>query len=250
METVSINTTQNVEISYKVAGVGDRCIAFLIDIAFIFAYLFAVSFVFDLGQTLAGIRDLDANITIRVFIYLPVFFYHLLFEVFMNGQSLGKRIMRIKVVKLDNSRPGFLDYFLRWILRIIDITLTSGAAAILTIIFNGKGQRIGDLAAGTTVVKITGDVGLEETILTHVREDYTPSFSQVTQLTDEDMETVRKVLALETEDRKIGDQMAFRAKAALQKKMDVQSEMSPWTFLQTVLNDYNYYLQKKEFTLK
>jgi hypothetical protein len=72
----------------------------------------------------------------------------------------------------------------------------------------------------------------------------------VTQLTDEDMETVRKVLALETEDRKIGDQMAFRAKAALQKKMDVQSEMSPWTFLQTVLNDYNYYLQKKEFTLK
>ena len=87
-------------------------------------------------------------------IYLPVFFYNLAFEILMNGQTLGKRALNIKVVRLDGTSPTIANYIFRFILWPIDVFL-SGSIAITLISLTKNGQRLGDLAGGTTVVKLT-----------------------------------------------------------------------------------------------
>ncbi len=100
-----------------------------------------------------------------VILFLPLFFYHLLCETYLNGQSFGKKIMKMRVVKLDGTQAGIGSYFLRWILAPIDIYFTYGSVGLVTMIVNGKGQRLGDLAAHTTVVKLKAETKLDDTIL-------------------------------------------------------------------------------------
>src|SRR5690606_34920667 len=111
-----------------------------------------------------------------ILFYLPVIFYHLLCEVFMDGQTFGKKAIDIKVVKLDGSQPSVGSYFLRWLLQIVDLPFF-GAIGIITILVNGKGQRVGDLAAGTTVISLKHRTGIKDTILARpvmADHDYTP----------------------------------------------------------------------------
>jgi uncharacterized RDD family membrane protein YckC len=243
MEYVKINTSQNVEIDYTIAGLGDRVIAFMIDTLVLSCYAFVL--VFSLGIYGPGFTSANVNfmIVFIVLLYLPFILYDLICEIFMNGQSIGKRIMKIRVVKLDNTPPGIGDYILRWILRPVDISFSFGGVAIITMLVNGKGQRIGDLAAGTTVVKVKSKVTLDDTILTRLREDYQPVYSQVRLLSDKDIMTVKKVLDSFIENPKISEHLAFRTKTAIEKKLSIQSQTLPRHFLETILKDYNYYAQ-------
>src|SRR5690606_6486216 len=131
------------------------------------------------------------SVAVTITLLTPPFFYHLLCEIFMNGQSIGKRQMKIRVVKLDGSSPGIGSYLLRWILRPIDISLFSGGIAILSIAITRHNQRLGDLAAGTTVVKT--DVRQDFPVFA-VEENYTPSFPEVVSLSDADIEVIQRVL--------------------------------------------------------
>ena len=69
------------------------------------------------------IEDTDdwSRIAIIISFYLPVVFYSLLFETFLDGQTIGKRIMKIKVVKIDGYQAKVSDYLTRWFFRIIDL---------------------------------------------------------------------------------------------------------------------------------
>jgi uncharacterized RDD family membrane protein YckC len=147
MQTVSVRTTQNVVIDYPVASLGDRILAYFIDVLIMIAYVILLILVIGFGE-------IGSPAIIISLISIPLFLYHLLFEIFMNGQSPGKRQMNIKVVRLDGTPPTIGNYIIRWLLRIIEIDLMSGAIALLTIAISGKGQRVGDIAAGTTVVKL------------------------------------------------------------------------------------------------
>ncbi|MDX1627762.1 MAG: RDD family protein, partial [Fulvivirga sp.] len=150
MQNVNIRTAQNVGIQYELAGLGNRIAAFVIDAVILFFYLIVVMWM---------ISQIQLNsIWILFGFYLPVLFYHLICEVFFNGQSIGKKQMKIKVVQLDGSSPTFGAYILRWILRLVDISTFSGAIAVVTISMSKHGQRLGDMAAGTTVVKVEREV--------------------------------------------------------------------------------------------
>ncbi|PIO47659.1 MAG: hypothetical protein CMR00_08990 [[Chlorobium] sp. 445] len=61
---------------------------------------------------LAALKLGDVSIAVFVLIFLPTMFYDLLFETFMNGQSIGKKPMNIKVIKVDGTQPSFLSYFI------------------------------------------------------------------------------------------------------------------------------------------
>ncbi|HSJ12595.1 MAG TPA: RDD family protein, partial [Gillisia sp.] len=144
MDNYQIETAQNIGIKQNVAGIGDRILAFIIDALILIGYAILASF------GIAGL-GLDGG---QLWVYyliigLPVFLYHLIWEIFNNGKSPGKAALNIKVARLDGSRPGFGQYIIRWLLRLIDISISSGGVAIVTILLNGKGQRLGDLAAGT-----------------------------------------------------------------------------------------------------
>ena len=99
--------------------------------------------------------------------------------------------MKIKVIKLDGSSPGLGAYLMRWILRLIDMNLFGGGIAVLCIAITTRDQRLGDLAAGTTVVKVKGQ---ETTPVFAVEDDYQPTYPEVIQLTDADIDTIQRVI--------------------------------------------------------
>ena len=146
MPSVKVRTSQNVLIEYPVSSVGDRIAAHLID------FVIKLAFVILVAYTLFQYTEPDQYLL--VIIYLPVLFYSFLFELFMNGQTPGKVAMNLKVIRLDGSRPGVLSYFLRWIFRTVEFWFSNGLVAFLFVILTSKGQRLGDLAAGTTVIQL------------------------------------------------------------------------------------------------
>jgi len=244
MQTIEIQTTQNVNIEYPVASVGERVVAALIDQLIMVGYLIAMIFFY--------IWLLDATdglvfyfpVAYFVILFLPLFFYHLLCETFLNGQSFGKKIMKMRVVKLDGSQAGVGSYFLRWIIAPIDIYFTYGSVGLVTMLINGKGQRLGDLAANTTVVKLKAGVKLEDTILHATPANYEVKFPQVSTLSDKDISIVKEVLDLNYKqpDAMMYERILQRTKEAIEKKLGISSNLHPLLFLDAVLKDYNYLL--------
>src|SRR5437588_5254450 len=122
MQTINITTSQNVDIDYEIAGLGERIVARLIDYA-IFVLIFIMSFTI-LGATEA-LRDSSVRTVVLYIIFGSLYvFYDLVCEIFMSGQSIGKKVMKIKVISLDGSRPTISQFLLRWLFRIVDFTIT------------------------------------------------------------------------------------------------------------------------------
>ncbi len=220
-------TNQNVEIQLELASLGDRIIAFLIDGLIIGAYYVA------LGMLLGGFGVV--NDYLFYVMILPTMFYSLLFETFYNGQSPGKKARDIKVVKLDGGAPSIGNYLLRWIIRPIDI-IVYGAVAMLSIILTKNGQRLGDLAAGTTVIKIHNRAEASS-LQTQKRDDgYIIQFPQVKLLSDRQVELIRQSL-------KMGeDGLNYTAIGELSTKikehLKISSDLPDVKFLYTIIADY------------
>jgi len=246
MQSIEIQTAQNVNIEYPVASIGDRVVAAIIDQLIMIGYLIAIIFLYIWILDLTGGSALYFPVAYFVILFLPVFFYHLLCETFLNGQSFGKKLMKMKVVKLDGVQAGIGSYFLRWILAPIDIYFTYGSVGLVTILINGKGQRLGDLAANTTVVKLKAEAKLDDTILRTTPVNYEVKFPQVSSLSDNDIAIVKAVLDMnyKNPDIYLYEQMLQKTKAAVEKKIGITSTLRPITFLDTVLKDYNYLLRE------
>lgn len=239
MDTIKITTTQNVELEYEPAGVGYRILAALLDGIFVIIYVIAVVWLcFDAFKVFTYENNYT-RITIFIVALLPAILYHFLSETFMNGQSFGKKIVGIKVVKLDGSQPGIGSYLVRSLLRIIDIQLLNGLIALIAIVASEKSQRLGDMAAGTTVVRLGQKVSLRETILYKTQSDYNIVFQQVSLLSDKDVGIIKEILdhSLKTNKKENLALLAQKVKT----KMGIESALSDEVFLKTVLLDYSHY---------
>ncbi|MBF8150798.1 RDD family protein [Winogradskyella sp. F6397] len=236
MDEFQIETAQNVGINQNVASIGDRMLGYLIDSAIILLYsigaiLLLATLNLDLGDTWA----------IYLLISLPAFLYYVLLETFMDGKTVGKVIMNTRVVKLDGSKPSFSNYFVRWILRIVDVVLTSGGVAAFTILLKGNGQRLGDIAAGTTVISEKQQVTIHDTLIKDIATDYVPTYSQVTMLNDKDMQTVKNLY--DNAVRNGHHNIILNLHVRLLKIMAIETSEKPVDFVATVIKDYNYYTQ-------
>ena len=237
MDNFHIETAQNVTINQNVAHLSTRIGSYLIDLLFIIAYVIIIGLIFNA-------MDIDAfqQWTVSLLIGLPVFLYSLVFEVLMNGQTPGKRINDIRVVKLDGSKPTFSSYILRWVLKVIDISIASGSVALLTILLNGKGQRLGDLAAGTTVISEKKRISIQDTIIVDLPLDYLPTFPQVTTLTDKDIQSIKSLYKEGRSSRNHQVIMTLFTKVC--DLLEVKTDLKPYDFIETVIKDYNYYTQQ------
>lgn len=237
MDNFQIETAQNISITQNVAGIGERILAYLIDGLIMIAYV-VVALVM-LGGLNVGTGQEWLFVSV---IMLPLLLYFLLWETLWNGQSPGKAALNLRVVKLDGSKPAFSNYLVRWLLRIIDITITSGSVAVVTILITGKGQRLGDLAAGTTVISEKARVGLDNTILVEIPEDYRPVYPQVTILTDRDVQEIKEIYknSLQNSNYRVIGRLSNKVSELLQ----VTPEEKPLQFIKTVLKDYSYYTQQ------
>ena len=237
MDNFQIETAQNISITQNVAGVGERILAYLIDLVIIVIYVIIAIFL------MAGLNvPADQEWLFVSVVFLPLLLYFLLWETLWEGRSPGKAALDLRVVKLDGSKPAFSNYIVRWLLRIIDISITSGSVAVVTILMTGRGQRLGDLAAGTTVISEKPRVGLDRTILVNVPQDYRPQYPQVTMLSDLDVQEIKEIY------RESLQNSNYRVIGTLSKKvsdlLQVTPEEKPVQFLKTVLKDYSYYTQQ------
>ncbi len=234
MPNLQVETSQNVIIEQEIANLGERIAAFLIDGMILISYIFLISFI---AKFFTSAKISSSGFFVLI---IPIFFYSLLCETFMNGQSFGKKALKIKVAKLEGSQPTFGNYLIRWLFRIIDINFY-GLPAIITIAVNGKGQRLGDIVAKTSVISLKRSKNIEETIYEEVEDDYEIKYPEAEQLKDADLNTIKDVLKLYKKDptNVIAVSMLKKAAEAIKKKTGAEPTQVPAVFLETIIKDYN-----------
>ncbi|HLV93308.1 MAG TPA: RDD family protein [Aequorivita sp.] len=239
MANLEIQTTQNVNLHYKVVSLGERILAFLIDLFLFFVYLYLVQLVTEaIGQAFS---DQWTVFGLQQLLMLPIMFYSLYMHVLFNGQTVGKMIMKTRVVKHDGTPARWSDYLIRWMLRLVDIWMFLGSIGLLFILFSEKSQRIGDHAAGTVVISTKQTVKIDHTILEEVTDDYVPKFINVTTLTDKDVRLIKEtyLIAQRSKDYKTLNLLRKKVESIL----GTSSELYDKEYIDTVLKDYNYFTQ-------
>ena len=237
MGQTTINTGYYVKLGLATAGLGSRILAQLLDFLFISLFEGAVSTVM---MTIASSIKHSSSFLEVLFVLvcmIPIVLYHPLCESLNKGQSLGKKIVGLRVVKIDGTATTFGASLLRWMMLMVDVLLTSGIG-IMCIMFTEHSQRIGDMAAGTTVVKLRGNVVRSSYLaeFNFILPDYRPVFSEAARLSINQIEIISRVLFNTSGDRQeYIDSLAEKVRERLH--ILPVPNMTNERFLRTIYND-------------
>jgi uncharacterized RDD family membrane protein YckC len=259
MLLVKLDTGFNIEVEFALSPFHKRFFAWLIDMVIQLVYFWLASVLYS-----ALIRyDWYTQEWLWVLYLLPYMFYHLVCEITLNGRSVGKLAMGIKVMTAQGGEPSVSQYLIRWLFRIVDFpifiiltiivtTLENYAtdlqywlafpfafAGLLCVILTPKSQRIGDLVAGTILIDLRNRTSWQDTVFTEVESTYQPRYPQVMQLSDRDINTLKSII--ETVRRKNDYNLAMKIADRIKSKLRMDSNQDSLEFLQTLLKDYNYY---------
>jgi len=245
MSELSINTTQNVKINFIAASPGERIGSYFIDLAIKVAYISVVSLVFFYWLNLGKLFDrLDnwSKISIVLILYFPFFIYSLTLESIFEGQTIGKKLVKIKVVKIDGYQAGFGDYLMRWFFRLVDITLLYGIVAIVSVVSSKKAQRLGDMVAGTAVITLKNKIDISHTILEEIGEAYVPTYPLVIKLSDNDMRIIKETF--KNAEARNDYEVIYKLVAKIENVTGIKNQSGNENdFLRVILKDYNFYTQ-------
>jgi len=249
LDPIVINTSQNVVIDYEPAGLGNRLLAGILDFLFKFAFIITVAIIIMLiySSTNQFSSEKTGDYTfliIGLMTYISYLLYDFLFETFMQGQTFGKKIMKIKVVKLDGTQPTVGSYLLRWLIRLFEIDMCGGLIAIVSIAGSKNSQRLGDMAAGTTIIRVKPAVTLQDTILQQENnEAYQIVFLQVALLSDADTQLIKDVIDFYKTTHNRDSLVKLSAK--IKAKTGIVTNLKDEDFMPTLLKDYNHYQLEK-----
>jgi uncharacterized RDD family membrane protein YckC len=210
------------------------------------AYLFVIYLllfaVLDMEAYFDGL-DQWSLAAIGLLFYLPVMFYSIVQESLFEGQTIGKRIMKTRVIKIDGYQASFGDYLIRWLFRTIDVSIGMGIVGLVTMMVNNKTQRLGDMAAGTAIITLKNDITINNTILTEIQEDYVPTYPLVIKLSDNDVRIIKETY--EASMKAADFEMIKKLQDKIEAVTGIKSLANNATgFVDTVIKDYNYYTQK------
>lgn len=142
-------TPEAVPLALDLAGLGSRMIATLIDGAIQFGIFFGVA-LFLAGT---GIQGTPALVLVIVVVFLLFWGYFVAFEGLWGGRTPGKRAQRLRVVRVDGQPVGWTNVVVRNLLRVVDVLPGNYAVGAMFVLLGRRSQRLGDLAAGTLVVR-------------------------------------------------------------------------------------------------
>ena len=236
MET-QIITSQYVEIDQTPAGVGERIFARMLDYLLMIIYTYGLVYFFKK----VGLYSSFSKEYGPFFAFLlasPVIFYSLLWELMNNGRSPGKMAFGMRVVMRDGTTPTFGAHLMRWMLMLIDMWFSW--IGIIFMLLNKNNQRLGDLAAGTIVIKERDyhciHVSLDE--FDYLSLGYKPFFSQAENLSLEQVKIIHEAL------HRFDSQRSRRIAELSGKVKDflkIQPSGDDETFLHTLSRDFQYY---------
>lgn len=141
---------EGVTIEVVIAGLGSRAAASLLDTLIIGVSFFALTIIDAfVGEVSPGL----ATALMALTVFMAMFGYFTLFEAFGSGRTPGKRMLGIQVVSVVGGRASFWRIAIRNIVRLIDFIPSGYLVGIISILATGRNQRLGDMAAGTIVVR-------------------------------------------------------------------------------------------------
>lgn len=197
-KSIEITTTQNVTIEYELALLRERGLAWFLDLVIVlFGYLILLQVFLSIFQGVFS-GDRGWEILAVLLPFLAYFLYNILFEIWNIGQTPGKLAMGIKVVRLDGKDPEWSDVVLRAVLHLVDSIFSFSVIGAVLIKTTGKSQRLGDMAANTTVIKIQGSqfqFRLQDILNISTLENYEPVYPQVRNLNEKDMIFIKMALS-------------------------------------------------------
>jgi len=147
---LEVETPDHVVLRYTLAGVGNRGFAAVVD--FLVALLITAGLEVGYAQIGAPGEAVLSGV-IRLLLFVLGWSYFILLEWLWNGQTVGKRAFGLRVINEDGSPAGFVAVFVRNLVRMIDFLPALYGLGLLSIVFTSRSQRLGDLAAGTFVVR-------------------------------------------------------------------------------------------------
>lgn len=262
MGLISIHTAFNIDLEFEIAPFHKRLMAYIFDFVIIVSYIWCMkSFLYDsIEMSFNDHRGFDMLV-----ISLPMLLYSLICEIAMNGQTLGKKIMGIRVISLNGGEPTLGQYLLRWITKLFEwpflfgyVLFTAqamyayilatgilGIGAVISMVVTKNTQRLGDLAAGTVVVNTKSDLTVVDTVFMNIEnENYIVEFPQVMQLTDGDINTIKNVL-VQAEKNK-NTPLLHRVQYKVMEVLDIRTDLPVKEFLEKLLADYNYLATKEK----
>lgn len=261
MAIIQIGTAFNIDLEFEIAEFHKRLLAYFIDFGILILYLVMTKYMLYNELLLNWDENMGLDILV---ISLPMLLYSLLTELWMNGQTLGKKIMGIRVISLEGGEPTFGQFILRWITKFFEwpflfgyiafsttnvigysfITGLFGIAVVIIISISNKNQRLGDMIAGTVVVNAKSALTLADTVFMQIdKTDYKVIFPEVMRLSDRDINTIKGVL-IQAGKRNNYD-MCNRVSMKIKEVLNIQSDMHVDQFLEKLLADYNYLATKE-----
>jgi hypothetical protein len=189
--------------------------------------------------------------------------YSLVAEVSLHGQTIGKKLMNIRVISLDGGEPSLGQYIIRWMFKAFEwpfffgYTIFSGESLFAYIVITGflgvivviiiaisrKSQRLGDFAANTVVVDTESPFSVEDTVFMDIKEEnYEVKFPEVLRLSDRDINTIKNVISLFHKEN--NTETCIRVAVKVQEVLKIKTDMYADEFLEKLLADYNYLASK------
>jgi uncharacterized RDD family membrane protein YckC len=165
-DSYRVETPERIELAYDVAGLGSRFLAQLIDstIQLVLSAVLWLAALATLGfDTEPPLSDVGAIALVGalLFTFVILWGYHVLFEMVWHGQTPGKRWLGLRVIKEGGYPVGFVDSVIRNVVRLIDFMPFYYVIGALVMFVDKRSRRLGDLAAGTLVVKERRDLRID-----------------------------------------------------------------------------------------
>ncbi|MGB9755115.1 RDD family protein [Roseiflexus castenholzii] len=241
-----VETPEQIELAYDLAGIGSRFLAAIVDSALI--ALAELALFFALAQ-IAGAMEFAESVLIAIGAaigFAILWGYYIAFELTWNGQSPGKRLIGLRVVS-EGGRPiTVTGSIIRNLIRIVDFLPFLYGIGVIAMFIDGRARRLGDLAAGTLVVRERADVTLES-LVTRVAPDLPQPSGDTTDLIDVsllmpddyallcDFLDQRRDLA-----QPVRRRLAAQLSEGLQARLGVLPESDPERLIERVARAYRY----------
>jgi uncharacterized RDD family membrane protein YckC len=259
MPAIKVPTNFNIDLDFEIPEFHRRLFAWAVDIVVQITYFVIARKIYITYLSFnAGDNAYEDSFWIisRVFLW-PIIIYHIGCEIFMNGQSIGKKIFGLRVVNENGGRGSISQFLIRNLLRTTDLIfviiilqmsgdtplgLLIGAflfiGDIVLVSSSKKGQRLGDLIAHTILNSTNPQGSMRDTVFLEVADNYVPSFPQIMQLNDKDINAIKSIL--DTARKKDDFTLAATASEKIKSHLKIDSQLSPFEFLEVLLKDYNY----------
>lgn len=259
MAIFHVHTPFNIDLEFKSAPVLKRLLAWVIDLFLMTLFMYFII-------SISGLNSKSSSKGIHLLWYAlligPPLFYQLAVEILFDGQTLGKRLLGLRVIDIEGKQPTWSQYILRWILSLGNLSLYAiplgtlyGSEYLLfvwaifslvyapdyiSVLVSKLSQTPGDLAAGTIVIDTNYATAIGDTIYQEIEVNtYTVIFPNVLKLTDRDINGIRNLIANEQKNRGM-DEYAQKVAQKLKDVLKVESELQGYDFLRQLLRDYNY----------